>query len=121
MIKIKIKSKKLDIISIDIKGHARETAMEVGEAYDMVCNSVAVLSQSLLLGLEEVLKLNCSYTLQDGYISLDLTDLPEDELKKAQVLLKTFDISLESLMISLEQNFGIKKRDKYIELLKEEV
>lgn len=123
MIKVIVKSRRENIIAIDIKGHANNEAeaVLVGEAYDMICNSVSVLSQSLIIGLENVLELNCSYELYDGYINLNLSDLDEDELIKAQVLLKTFEVSLESIMLSLEQSLGKKKRDKYIFLLKEEV
>ncbi|ERK32065.1 MULTISPECIES: ribosomal-processing cysteine protease Prp [Clostridium] len=123
MIKVVIKFQDDNIIAVDIKGHAVRDAEAViiGEAYDMVCNSVSVLSQSLLIGLESVLKINCSYEIYDGYISLDLSDIEKEELLKAQVLLKTFELSLESIMISLEQSFGKNKRDKYIFLLKEEV
>ncbi|MEQ8197107.1 MAG: ribosomal-processing cysteine protease Prp [Clostridiaceae bacterium] len=123
MIRIKIKKTDDKIIAVDIKGHAlRESeAIIAGEAYDMICNSVSVLSQSLLIGLENVLNINCSYEIYEGYISLDLKDLDEDELEKAQVLLKTFELSIDSIMISLEQSFGKNKRDKYICLLKEEV
>ncbi|MDD7794871.1 ribosomal-processing cysteine protease Prp [Clostridium sp. 'White wine YQ'] len=123
MIKIKVKSRGEKIIAVDIKGHAVEEAeaIIVGEAYDMICNSVSVLSQSLLIGLESVLNINCSYEIYEGYISLDLTDLEEDELTEAQTLLKTFELSIDSIMLSLEQSFGKKKRDKYICLLKEEV
>ena len=123
MIKVVIKFQDDNIIAVDIKGHAVRDAEAViiGEAYDMVCNSVSVLSQSLLIGLESVLKINCSYEIYDGYISLDLGDIEKEELLKAQVLLKTFELSLESIMISLEQSCGKNKRDKYIFLLKEEV
>lgn len=123
MIKVVIKFQDDNIIAVDIKGHAVRDAEAViiGEAYDMVCNSVSVLSQSLLIGLESILKINCSYEIYDGYISLDLSDIEKEELLKAQVLLKTFELSLESIMISLEQSFGKNKRDKYIFLLKEEV
>lgn len=123
MIKVVIKFQDDNVIAVDIKGHAVRDAEAViiGEAYDMVCNSVSVLSQSLLIGLESVLKINCSYEIYDGYISLDLSDIEKEELLKAQVLLKTFELSLESIMISLEQSFGKNKRDKYIFLLKEEV
>lgn len=108
MIKVVIKFQDDNIIAVDIKGHAVRDAEAViiGEAYDMVCNSVSVLSQSLLIGLESVLKINCSYEIYDGYISLDLSDIEKEELLKAQVLLKTFELSLESIMISLEQSFG---------------
>lgn len=87
----------------------------------MVCNSVSVLSQSVLIGIDEVLKLNCTYEMADGYLKLDLTDFSEEELKQSQVLLKTFEKSLESVIFSLDEMFGINKRREYINLLKEEV
>lgn len=123
MIKVVIKFQEDNIIAINVKGHAAREADAIiaGEAYDMICNSVSVLSQSLLIGLESVLGLNCSYEIYDGYINLNLSDLEDEELISAQVLLKTFEVSLESIMISLEQSFGKNKRDKYIYLLKEEV
>ena len=93
----------------------------VGEAFDMVCNSVSVLSQSVLIGIDEVLKLNCTYEMADGYLKLDLTDFSEEELKQSQVLLKTFEKSLESVIFSLDEMFGTNKRREYINLLKEEV
>jgi uncharacterized protein YsxB (DUF464 family) len=87
----------------------------------MICNSVAVLSQSVLIGLDEVLKLNSTYEISDGYLKLDLQDFKSEELEQAQVLLRTFEKSLESVILSLEETFGSKKRREYIILIKEEV
>ncbi|MGL5615336.1 MAG: ribosomal-processing cysteine protease Prp [Sarcina sp.] len=123
MIKIRIQSQNNNIISFCINDHAlrdRE-AILVGEAYDMVCNSVSVLSQSVLIGLDEVLKLNVSYEIADGYLKLDLSEFTLEEIKSAQVLLKTFEKSIESVIASLEQMFDNKKRCKYIDFKKEEV
>ena len=71
--------------------------------------------------MEEVLKLPVKYEINDGYLSLNLSDLKEDEIEKGQVLLKTFEKSMESLLMSLEVSFGKNKRNKYINLKKEEV
>lgn len=123
MIKLDIYKHKDIIFGFKINNHAlRERDMILaGEAYDMVCNSVSVLSQSVLIGLDEVLKLNVPYEMMDGYIKLDLRDLDSDELEKAQILLKTFEYSIDSIMMSLEQSFGTKSRDQYISVKKEEV
>lgn len=123
MIKLDIYTTKDIIIGFRIQNHAlREREMIlVGEAYDMVCNSVSVLSQSVLIGLDEVLKLNVPYEMADGYIKLDLKELDEEELQKAQVLLKTFELSIDSILLSLEQSFGKNKADQYIYVKKEEV
>lgn len=123
MIKIRIQSRSNNIISYTIKDHAlrdREAVL-IGEAYDMVCNSVSVLSQSVIIGLDEVLKLNVSYEMADGYLNLDLSEFTLEEIESAQVLLKTFEKSIESVILSLDQSFGNKKRCKYIDLKKEEV
>lgn len=123
MIKLDIYTTKDIIIGFRIQNHAlREREMILaGEAYDMICNSVSVLSQSVLIGLDEVLKLNVPYEITDGYIKLDLRELDEEELQKAQVLLKTFELSIDSILLSLEQSFGKNKADQYIYVKKEEV
>lgn len=123
MIKLDIYKNKDIIFGFKIQNHAlrEREAILVGEAYDMVCNSISVLSQSVLIGLDEVLKLNVPYEMSDGYIKLDLKELDEVELQKAQVLLKTFELSVESILVSLEQSFGKNKADQYIYVKKEEV
>lgn len=123
MIEVKIRSNQGNILSYEINSHAliNREAIIAGEAYDMVCNSISVLSQSAIIGLDEVLKLNVNYEISDGYLSLNLDGFTSKEIEKAQVILKTFEKSLESVILSLDEMFGIKKRKEYITLLKEEV
>ena len=47
--------------------------------------------------------------------------LKEEEIDRAQVLLLTFEKSLESIMMSLEAGFGKNRRNKYIKIKFEEV
>ena len=124
MIKVTILQKGNLSLGFKISGHAlsrEEIENTVGDAYDLICNSVSVLSQSVLIGMEEVLKLPVKYEINDGYLSLNLSDIKEDEIEKGQVLLKTFEKSMESLLMSLEVSFGKNKRNKYINLKNEEV
>ena len=124
MIKIAILQKGDLSLGFKISGHAlsrEEIESTTGDAYDLICNSVSVLSQSALIGMVEVLNLPVKYEINDGYLSLNLTGLKEDEIEKGQVLLKTFEKSMESLMMSLEASFGKNKRNKYINLKNEEV
>lgn len=128
MVKVKIKQHNDNIVSFVINGHAmgndrdfsNDSAL-IGEAFDMICNSVSVLSQSVIIGLDEVLELNSTYEIQDGYLKLDLQDFNLEELSQAQVLLKTFEKSLESVILGFDQLVGEKKRREYITLIKEEV
>ena len=124
MIKVTILQKGNLSLGFKISGHAlsrEEIESTTGDAYDLICNSVSVLSQSAVIGMEEVLKLPVKYEINDGYLSLNLSELNEDEIEKGQVLLKTFEKSMESLMMSLEASFGKNKRNKYINLKNEEV
>ena len=128
MVKVKIKQHNENIVGFVMNGHAmsddRDFSNEpalVGEAFDLICNSVSVLAQSVIIGLDEVLKLNSTYEINDGYLKLDLQDFTQEELIQAQVLLKTFEKSLESVILGFDQLVGEKKRREYITLIKEEV
>ncbi len=124
MIKITIFSKNELSLGFKIQGHAlsrREIESTTGEAFDMICNSVSVLSQSTIIGLEEVLKLQTKYEIEDGFINLNLSHLTIEEIQSAQVLLKTTEKSFKSLQMSLEASFGKNKCNKYIKILEEEV
>lgn len=123
MIEIKIRSEKDTILSFSINNHALidRDAIMAGDAYDMICNTVSVLSQSVIIGFDEVLKLNVNYEMKDGYLALDLNGFTHEEIEQGQVLLKTFAKSLESVILSLDESFGINKRKEYITLKNEEV
>ncbi len=123
MIEIKIRSEKDTILSFNINNHALidRDAIMAGDAYDMICNTVSVLSQSVIIGFDEVLKLNVNYEMKDGYLALDLNGFTQEEIEQGQVLLKTFAKSLESVILSLDESFGINKRKEYITLKNEEV
>ncbi|WP_315073398.1 ribosomal-processing cysteine protease Prp [uncultured Clostridium sp.] len=128
MIKVKVKQHKDVIVGFVINGHAmsgdrdfsNDSAL-IGEAFDMICNSVSVLSQSVIIGLDEVLKLNSTYEMKDGYLKLDIQDFNQEELNQAQVLLKTFEKSVESVILGFDALVGQKKRKEYITFIKEEV
>ncbi|MDU3349354.1 MAG: ribosomal-processing cysteine protease Prp [Clostridium sp.] len=123
MIKVKIFKKDDLCLGFKIKGHAlsRAEIEKVGDAYDMICNSVSVLSQSALIGIEEVLKLKVKYDIDYGFLHINLSNLNNEDIEKCQVLLLTFEKSIESLIQSLKLSFGNKKDSEYIRMLKEEV
>ena len=123
MIKIRILKKDDLRLGFKIEGHALSKAEieKSGNAYDLICNSVSVLSQSTLIGIEEVLKLKIKYEINDGFLHINLSNLKSQEIEKCQVLLLTFEKSIESLIESLKLTFGSKKDSEYIRLLKEEV
>ena len=124
MIKVIIFKQKHVSLGFKIEGHAlsrEEIESATGDVYDMICNSVSVLSQSTVIGITEVLKLPVKYEINDGFLSLNLSSLKKEDIERGQVLLLTFEKSLESLMMSLEASFGKNRRNKYIKIKFEEV
>lgn len=108
MTNIILKKKDSNIVAFAIKGHAGFA--ESGE--DIVCSAISVLSQSILIGIEEVLNIKADYEIQDGFLNLDLSKNNKEDIEKCQVLLKTMEKSLESIKVA----YG-----KYIKLETEEV
>ncbi|MBQ6819781.1 MAG: ribosomal-processing cysteine protease Prp [Clostridium sp.] len=123
MIKVRFFRKSNLILGFKIEGHALSKAEieKSGDAYDLICNSVSVLSQGTLIGIQEVLKLKVEYKINDGYLNLNLLNLKAQEIESAQVLLLTLEKSIESLVQSLKVTFRNNKDSEYIRLLKEEV
>ena len=124
MIKVTILQKGNLSLGFKISGHAlsrEEIENTIGGAYDLICNSVSVLSQSAVIGMEEVLKLPVKYEVKDGFLSLNLHNLKNEDIKKGQILLLTFEKSLESLIMSLDVSFGKNRRNEYIKIKFEEV
>ena len=119
MIKIIIFKQKDISLGFKIEGHAlsrEEIESTTGDAYDMICNSVSVL-----IGMQEVLKLPVKYEINDGFLSLNLHNLNDEDIERGQILLLTFEKSLESLIMSLDASFGKNRRNKYIKIKFEEV
>ncbi|KAB3531429.1 ribosomal-processing cysteine protease Prp [Alkaliphilus serpentinus] len=110
MIKIVIKRNENGNISeFDIKGHA--SSAKAGE--DIVCAAVSVLSQTTLLGLYEILKIELDHQREKGDIYCRIPDnLPQSKREDANILLETMVLGLKSLVIGYP---------KYIELHDKEV
>ena len=124
MIKVIFKHNDNNIIGFKIEGHAvSQEVMDatIGDAYDMICNTVSVLSQNVLIGIQEVLKLRPLYEIENGFLEVNLNNLSEDDIEQCQVLMKTFDFTLKSTVMALNKSLGNKTRSQYIRILKEEV
>ncbi|MBU5455933.1 ribosomal-processing cysteine protease Prp [Caproiciproducens sp. MSJ-32] len=123
MIKIEILKKENSTVGFKISGHALSQAemKKSSGLYDLICNSVSVLSQSVVIGIEEVLGIKTNYEMRDGYLYLNISNLKSEDIDKCQLLLLTFEKSIESVIESIKLNFGKKQDAEYIRLVKEEV
>ncbi len=92
------------IVSLSLKDHAGYG--ESGE--DIVCAALSVLSQSMVLGIEEVLKIDLKYEIKDGFLSLNIEENTPKEIELCQVLLQTMLKSVESMIVSYSDYINLE-------------
>lgn len=106
MIDISIYKNSMHTEKVVVSGHAGYARH--GE--DIVCAAVSILSQTILIGLVEVLKQDVRYEISDGYLEFSLENKNNNDSINA--LLDTFELGIENLL----QEYG-----SYLKLKKEEV
>lgn len=97
MTKIVIYKSKSHIVGFEISGHTGYAE----EGSDIVCSAVSSMSQMVVVGIKDVLKLNAFVEISDGYLKLKLSQNHVDN-ECAEVLLKAFEKSLKEI----EKEYG---------------
>jgi uncharacterized protein len=108
MIKTVFKKKGNKIIALDITGHADFD--DYGR--DIVCSGVSAISQTILIGITEVLKADVLVSVDQGDMSLSLCRSSKQDIDDCQILLETMRLGL----LSMEKGYG-----DYINVIEEEV
>ena len=110
MVKVEFVRSSGKIVSFRIKGHAmpKEKQLDI----DLICSAISAISQTTVIGIEEVLKIRAKYVIDDGFLNLNLEDQILEDIERCQVLLETMILGLKSVEIT----YG-----KYIKLETEEV
>ena len=105
MTNVQIYKQNDNIIGFNVSGHSGYS--EAGS--DIVCSAISSLAQSVCVGLENVLNLKPIIKIDEknAYLSCFLN---EKQFSDAQILLKTFEKSVQLLLI------GDKKLKKYVKL-----
>lgn len=97
MVKVEFVRSSSKIVSFKMQGHAmpRETQNEV----DLVCAAISAISQTTVIGIEEVLKIKVKYDIKDGFLNLNLDGVTLEDIERCQVLLETMMLGLKSIEI----------------------
>lgn len=98
------KRKNERLIAFKIEGHAGFDDFN----RDIICSAISMVSQTTLIGILEVLKVEAKYCIEDGFLSLSLEEKSMDEIEKCQVLLKTMLLGLENIQISYGDYINVK-------------
>ncbi|MCC5911575.1 MAG: ribosomal-processing cysteine protease Prp [Clostridiaceae bacterium] len=109
MIIVSIKrNNKKEVMQFTISGHAY--ADEPGK--DVVCAAVSVLSQTIILGLYEIIKIKAPYKIEDGYLSCEVPqNLSTKEKEKVNTLLETMVIGMKSVKENYNQYIDIHDKE----------
>ena len=95
MIKVKIVKGSL--------GHVTEFTVEGHSGYsihgeDIVCSAVSVLAQTALIGLQDVVGIEATYEIKDGYLKCQMPFVKEKEkMIKANAILDTMVLGLNNI------------------------
>lgn len=108
MIKAVFKKSGNKITAFHITGHADFD--DYGR--DIICSGVSAISQTIVLGITQVLKTDASIIMEEGDISLNLYKSSEEDIDRCQTLFETMKLGL----ISMEKGYG-----DYINVIEEEV
>lgn len=104
MVNVIFNKKDRDLVSVKMVGHAES----VDEGYDMVCCAISTISQTILIGILEVLKLKITYSLDDGFLNFSLERLPDEDIRRCQVLMETMLLGLKSIEIGYGEYIKIE-------------
>lgn len=104
MVQVLIKFHELEIIEIEVKGHANSAP----KGQDLICASVSSICVGILNALDEMSNGSCDLSMDEAHVSIKRIK-PCDN---AQIILRTMYIEL----LSLEESYK-----KFIKITKEEV
>ncbi|WP_017414455.1 ribosomal-processing cysteine protease Prp [Clostridium tunisiense] len=95
MTNVKFYKKSDKLIGFNMYGHAapRELDLDV----DLTCAAISAISQTTLIGILEVLKIEVTYKIEDGFLSLTLNNQSNEDVDRCQVLLETMLLGLKSI------------------------
>ena len=95
-------------VGFELAGHADQGAY--GE--DIVCAGISAITETALLGITDVLKLDAAWTREDGHLVCELSrDMAEEDLEKAAVVFNTMIAGLTSLRQAYPKSLKFSYRE----------
>jgi len=109
MTQIKIFLKDSQIIGFECKNHSGYA--ESGK--DIVCAGISSITQTAVLGLENIAKVKCDVQIDQkkGYLSVQIAqkDINSTNFKNAQIILQTMLCGLEDLSEQYPKNIKLEE------------
>ena len=109
MVKVEFVRSLGKIVSFKIKGHAMPKKKHVH--IDLICAAISSISQTTVIGIEEVLKIKVKYCIEDGFLNLDLEGQTSKDIERCQVLLETMMLGLKSVEITYGKYINVETEE----------
>ena len=111
MIKVIIKNKDDLISGVKINGHSGYEK----HGKDIVCAAISSISQTAVMGIIQVLKIDLQYNIDEktAYLEFDLPkNLNYEKLEKANIILKTMKIGILNIAQSYPKNIKVEEENE---------
>ena len=108
MVKVIVFREQGTVVGFELTGHADQGAY--GE--DIVCAGISAITETALLGITDVLKLDAAWTREDGHLVCELSrDSAGEDLEKAAIVFNTMIAGLTSLQQAYPKSLKFSYRE----------
>ena len=107
MIKVEIFRKNGSIVGYKASGHSGYSE----QGSDIICSAISTSMQMTLAGIQEVLKLEPKFKINDGSLDVDLRNISQNKFTEINILTESMALFLKEL---------VKQYPKYIRLVEKE-
>ncbi|MBQ9832380.1 MAG: ribosomal-processing cysteine protease Prp [Clostridia bacterium] len=95
-------------VGFEVSGHA----LAGEEGNDIVCSAISALSQTALMGIVELLRLECAYEVAYGNIYCMLgSGVTGQEEEKAEIIFDTMALGLRSIAENYKENLKVIEKE----------
>lgn len=111
MTKVRLIKKNNDFIKLEVCGHSNYD--ESGK--DIVCAAISTMTQSLIIGLEEVISKDFTYSIdpKKAKVMVDISEYTSENMEKAQILFNTFKLTVDRLLMDYKKYVKMKIEEEY--------
>ena len=108
MVRVTVLRERGTPVGFELTGHADQGA----EGEDIVCAGISAITETAILGITDVLKLDAAYTHESGYSSCVLSrETSSEEDEKAAIVFNTMIAGLTSLKEAYPKSLKLSYRE----------
>ena len=108
MVRVTVLRERGTPVGFELTGHADQGV----EGEDIVCAGISAITETALLGITDVLKLDAAWTRQEGHLRCELNrDTSPEDMAKAAIVFNTMIAGLTSLQQGYPKSLKFSYRE----------